>query len=630
MAHGPPTASPNRVSLREALRGAFEHTPRTLALVWRSSPAGTLAIAALTLVSAVLPLGVAYAGKRIVDAVVAHDVHAAGRWVGTELALVAALAAAAQGLALVRQVAGARLGLDVNVAILEKAVRLELTDFEDADFYDRLTRARREASMRPLSVVSRGFTLVQSLITLFGYAALLFRFSGWVVGGLLLASVPATVAELRFSGQLFRLRNWRSPDSRKLLYLEYVLASDEHAKEVKLFGLGPVLLDRYKTLGESFYREDRVLSVKRARWAYALSLIATGTFYGCYLAMAFAAVRGHLSLGDLTLDMIAFRQGQQSFQSLLGSFSGIVEDNLYMSNLFAYLSSGAGAPLLASETVHSPAEPIVGAATNGVTHAGVESAAIVGEERGIHFVDAGFRYPGREEWALRHVTLFIHPGQSLALVGPNGAGKTTFIKLLTRLYVASEGRVLLDGRDVLDWDEKALHQRIAVVFQDFAQYQFTAGENVGVGAVDHWTEEPQILRAVRSGGADEVVAGLKQGLSTPLGRWFRDGVELSTGQWQKIALARAFMREGADILVLDEPTASLDAESEHAVFDRFRELTRGKTSIIISHRFPTVRMADRILVLEGGHVIEDGTHAELLVKNGRYARFFELQAKAYE
>jgi ATP-binding cassette subfamily B protein len=630
--HGPPPASSNRVSLREGLRGAFEHTPRTLALVWRSSPAGTVALALLTLVGAVLPLGVAYAGKRIVDAVVAHDSPQAARWVGAELGLVAALAAASQGLTLLRQIVGARLGLDVNVAILEKAVALELTDFEDADFYDRLTRARREASMRPLSIVMRGFTLLQSLISLVGYAVLLLRFSGWAVGGLLLASVPATVAELRFSGQLFRLRNWRSPDSRRLLYLEYVLASDEHAKEVKLFGLGPVLLDRYKKLGESFYREDRALSVKRARWAYALSLIATGTFYGCYLAMALAAVRGKLSLGDLTLDMVAFRQGQQAFQSVLGSFSGIVEDNLYMSNLFAYLSSGEGRSAVSRAAVAPPASAASPASTNGAAHAGSGDVLVraAGNERGIRFEDAGFRYPGRDPWALRHVSVFIPPGQSLALVGPNGAGKTTFIKLLTRLYVPTEGRVLLDGRDVREWDEGTLHRRIAVVFQDFAQYQMTAGENVGVGSIDHWTEEPRIERAVRSGGASEVVAGLKQGLSTPLGRWFRDGVELSTGQWQKIALARAFMREGADILVLDEPTAALDAESEHAVFQRFRELTHGKTSIIISHRFPTVRMADRILVLEGGRVIEDGTHAELLAKDGRYARFFELQAKAYE
>src|SRR5262252_91618 len=355
--HGFPPAAGPRLSARDAVRSAFEHTPRTLALVWRSSRAGTVGLAALTLASAILPIGVAYAGKHIVDAVVARDAQTAARWVGAELALVGALAAAAQGLSLLRQIVGGRLGLDVNLAILQKAVALELAEFEDADFYDRLTRARREASMRPLSVVMRGFTLVQTLIMLIGYSALLFRFSGWVVGGLLLASVPATVAELKFSSQLFRLRNWRSPDSRKLLYLEHVLATDEHAKEVKLFGLGPVLLDRYRNLGESFFREDSDLSVRRARWGYALSLVATLTFYGCYLAMVLAAVRGRLSLGDLTLDMVAFRQGQQAFQGLLGSFSGIVEDNLYMSNLFGYLQSSAEA---------APTNGV--SSTNGVAH----------------------------------------------------------------------------------------------------------------------------------------------------------------------------------------------------------------------------------------------------------------------
>jgi ATP-binding cassette subfamily B protein len=463
----------------------------------------------------------------------------------------------------------------------------------------------------------RGFTLVQTLILLLGYSALLLRFSGWAVAALLFASVPATVAELKFSSQLFRLRNWRSPDSRKLLYLEHVLATDEHAKEVKLFGLGPVLLDRYQSLGESFFREDSALSLRRARWAYALSLVATLTFYGCYLAMVLAAVRGRLSLGDLTLVMVAFRQGQQAFQGLLGAFSGIVEDNLYMSNLFEYLHSGAGASAEAAT-----------ASTNGVQQPAPPAISVT--ERGIRLENAGFSYSGQESFALRHVSVFIPAGQSLALVGPNGAGKTTFIKLLTGLYAPTEGRVLLDGRDVRDWDEETRFRRIAVIFQDFAQYQLTAGENVGLGSIDHWLDEERIRRAAQKGGADEVIDSLKQGLATPLGRWFRDGVELSGGQWQKIALARAFMREGADILILDEPTAALDAEAEHAVFERFRELTRGKTSILISHRFSTVRMADRILVLEQGLVTEDGTHAELLRQKGRYAHLFDLQARAYE
>ncbi|HMK73339.1 MAG TPA: ABC transporter ATP-binding protein, partial [Myxococcaceae bacterium] len=492
--------------------------------------------------------------------------------------------------------------------ILEKALTLELRHFEDPDFYDRLTRARREASLRPISVVTESFQLVQNALTLLGYAGLLVSFSPWAVVGLLLAALPATVAEMRFSQQAFRLRNWRSPDSRRLLYLEYVLANDDHAKEVKLFGLGPMLLDRYRSLGETFYREDRQLAVRRAGWSYALSLVATLAFYGCYAVVAIAAATGTLSLGLMTLYVVAFRQGQQAFQSILTALGGMYEDNLYMSNLFEYLAIPTGRPAPA------PALP----------------AAAPGVEQGIRFEDVGFRYPDSEAWALRHVSLLIPRGQSLALVGQNGAGKTTFIKLLTRLYTPTEGRILLDGIDLAAWDEAALRGRLGVIFQDFNQYQLRFRENVGVGSVEHLEDVLRVERAVEQGGAGEVLSSLGAGLETPLGRWFKDGVELSGGQWQKVALARAFMREEADILVLDEPTASLDAEAEHAIFQRFRELARGRTTILISHRFSTVRMADRIVVIEHGQLVEQGTHAELMALGGRYAHLFTLQAKGYQ
>jgi ATP-binding cassette subfamily B protein len=551
-------------------------------------------------------LAVAYVGKRIVDAVVAHSASETLRWVTIELGCVAAISLASQGLTLVRQIVGARLGLDINVLILKTAINLELHHFEDSEFYDRLTRARREASQRPLSIVTRSFQILQNTLSLIGFAALLLHFSGWAVLALLLSAIPATVSELRFSNKAFRLRNWRSAESRKLLYLEYVLANNEHAKEVKLLSLGPLLLDRYRDLGETFYREDRELNIRRGRWAYLLSLCATATFYACYAAVALAAVRGQLTLGDMTLDMMAFRQGQQSFQALLSALSGMYEDNLYMSNLFAYLEVGA------AKVVPLPVEP----------------KPQVTNEKGIRFRDVGFRYPGRDEWALRHLSVFIPEGQSLALVGQNGAGKTTFIKLLTRLYDPVEGEILLDGQLLSQWER--LHQRISIVFQDFARYQLTARENVGFGQVQQLQNDTQITRAIERGGADAVVGALKEGIDTQIGRWFKDGVELSGGQWQKLALARAFMRESADILVLDEPTAALDAEAEHAVFQRFRELTQGKTSILISHRFPTVRMADRILFIDHGQVVEEGTHESLVVRNGRYAHLFALQAQGYE
>ncbi|HEY2515530.1 MAG TPA: ABC transporter ATP-binding protein, partial [Polyangiaceae bacterium] len=437
-----------------SLRESLAHTRRTLGLVWASSRAQTIALGALTLVAALVPLGVAYAGKRIVDGVVAHSRDQTARWVLLELALVATMAAVQRGLGLVRQLLGARLGIDINVTILEKALGLELRFFEDPDFYDKLTRARREASSRPVALVTESFGLVQNAITLLGYSALLLRFSGWAVAGLLLATVPATVAEMRYSKIAFRVRNWRSPESRRLLYLEYVLANDEHAKEVKLFGIGPLLMARYRTLAEDFYAEDRKLAVKRAWITHFLSMLATVAFYGAYVAMALLAAAGKLTLGNMTLYIMAFRQGQSSFQSILSSIGSMYEHNLYMSNLFEYL-----------ELAH------------GKDGAGAGSA--LGGDAEIRFEGVAFRYPDKKEWALRGIDLTIARGESLALVGENGAGKTTLIKLLTGLYAPTEGRVLVGGVDVRAWDTEALRKRVGVVFQDFNQYQLKVRENVG-------------------------------------------------------------------------------------------------------------------------------------------------------
>ncbi len=583
----------------------FAHTPRTLGLVFRASPALFFVLAVTTLFSAVLPIGVAWVGKRIIDAAVAHDARTTVRNVGFELAIVAALALASQARDLASQILGARLSLDVNLDILQKATELELVHFEDAKFYDLLTKARREASTRPISVVRRVFLIVQSVVTLAGYVALLVGYSGWVVLGLVLATIPATVAEVRFGTKAFRMRNWRSPEARKLMYLEYVLSNDEHAKEVKLFGLGPLFLQRYRTLGESFYSEDSRLNARRAIWGWALSLLSTLAFYGAYAKMAYAAAAGAMSLGAMTLYMVSFRQGQQSFQSMLSALTGVYEDNLYMDNLFSFLAIPSGAPRVAAS-----AEPTT--------------------EKGIRFDDVSFRYPGRDEWTLRHLDLFIPEGRSIAIVGKNGAGKTTLIKLLTRLYEPTEGRILLDGKPLAEWDREALFRRIGVIFQNYNRYQLTAKENVGLGSVDDMNDEELVEGAVELGGATDVVKELKEGLGTQLGRWFNNGVDLSGGQWQRLALARAFMRRGADVLVLDEPTAALDAEAEHAVFERFARLTKGRTSILISHRFPTVRMADRIVVVENGSVVEQGTHDELVAAEGRYAHLFALQAQGYQ
>jgi ATP-binding cassette subfamily B protein len=364
-------------------------------------------------------------------------------------------------------------------------------------------------------------------------------------------------------------------------------------------------MKRYRGLAEQFFAEDRQLAFRRAAWGYGLSLLSTGMFYACYALIVLSTVAGRMSLGDMTLYLMAFRQGQQSFQSILTAGGSMYEDTLYMSNLFEFLAL----PTSRTKPGTPPRAP---------------------SEEGIRFENVRFRYPGAATDALASLNLFIPKGQSLALVGENGAGKTTFIKLLAGLYQPTEGRVWLDGRDVADWDEVALRKRIGVIFQDFNQYQLPLRENIGFGSVEHLADDGRVERAIERGGARELVAQLNGGVRAQLGKWFKDGVELSGGQWQKVALSRAFMREEADILILDEPTAALDAEAEHAVFQRFRELAEGRTTLLISHRFPTVRMADRILVLEDGQVIEQGTHAELLAHNGRYARLFTLQAEGYK
>jgi ATP-binding cassette subfamily B protein len=601
----PTSSAPPPARLGVRVRESARHSLRAFGLVWRSSPRGVVALALLTIVAAALPPFLAYVGKLIIDAVIAADSARALRLVALELAAVAAMAGCERVLALVRQMVGLRLGIDINVRILEKAERLALRHFEDAEFYDKLTRARREASTRPLSLINSNFQVVRHGLTLAGYVALLLGFSGFMAVAVLIATVPAFIAEARFSGAAFRLRNWRSPESRRLTYLEYVLANDEHAKEVKLFGLGPLLLGRYKRLAETFFTDDRKLALRRTVWGYGLSLLSTGVFYGCYALIVLATVRGRLSLGEMTMYLVAFRQGQQSFQSVLSALGSMYEDTLYMSNLFDYFAIETDVP-----KVTGP----LGA---------------VRAERGIRFEGVGFKYPGSDTWALRGVDVFVPKGQSLALVGQNGAGKTTFIKLLAGLYEPTEGRVLLDGRDLRAWDEAKLRARIGVIFQDFNEYQLALRENVGFGSVEHLADDLRVERAVEQGGAKELVQGLAAGLETQLGRWFREGVELSGGQWQKVALARAFMREDADVLILDEPTAALDAEAEHAVFQRFKALAAGRTTILISHRFPTVRMADRILVLEHGAVTEDGSHAELLAAGRRYAHLFGLQAAGY-
>jgi ATP-binding cassette subfamily B protein len=577
-------------------------------------------MAALRLVRGLVPIAALWVGKLIIDGVVAA--RAAGSdWrpvlnlVLLEIAIVVTGELLSRASRLIDGLLSDLFSNRVSVRLMEHAATLDLAQFEDPTFYDHLERARRSTSGR-IGLIAQLLGMGESLITLVTLSVALLAFNPWLMLLLFIAILPSFLGEVRFSALQYSLMfRWTQP-RRQLDYLRYVGASDDTAKEVQLFGLAPWLTERYRRLSQSWYAENRGLAIRKALVSSGLSLISTAGYYSAYVIIIARTVTGAISLGSLTFLAASFARGRDLIQGLLATLSGIYDESLYLRDLFLFFEMQ---PTIASKSgAQVVARPI---------------------REGFVFENVGFRYPGSERWALRHASFTLRPGERLALVGENGAGKTTLTKLLARLYDPTEGRILLDGIDLRDYDLASLRQAIGVIFQDYVRYDFRFDENIGVGEIRDTAQyldakatngdAPAPMRAASEKSlASSVLERLPARWRQMLGRRFDDGVELSGGEWQKVALARAYMRD-AQVFILDEPTASLDARAEYDVFLRFSELMAGRTAVLISHRFSTVRMADRILVLKNGEIIEEGTHDELVSRPGLYSELFTMQAEGY-
>jgi ATP-binding cassette subfamily B protein len=607
-------------SLRERF-DALRNLPPFQRLIWATSPALTISTLGLRLVRALVPIATLYIGKLIIDEAV--RLVAAGMafealgdaWHSGQLDTLMWLLLIELGLAIGSDLLGRLTSYGdsllselftnaISVRLMEHAATLDLEDFEDPDLQDKLDRARRQ-TMGRMNLMSQLFGQVQDTITVISFAIGLLVYAPWLMVLLAVALIPAFVGEAHFNALGYSLNFAWTPERRQLEYVRQMGASVETAKEVKIFNLHRYLIARYRTLADGFYRANRALARRRALWGSALSALGTLGYYVAYAYIAWRTVRGDFTIGDLTFLAGSFRRLRQLLEGLLVGFSQVAGQALYLDDLFSFFA-------IEPEIV-SPADPL---------------PVPCPIQRGFVFENVGFRYPDAAKWALRGLNFELHAGEVLALVGENGAGKTTLVKLLARLYDPDEGRILLDGRDLRDYDLDQLRANIGVIFQDFVRYHLTVGENIGVGQIDAMDDDARIQEAARRAMAEPLIAGLPGGYEQLIGRRFKTGVDLSGGQWQKIAIARAYMRD-AQVMILDEPTAALDARSEFEVFQRFKELSSDKTAVLISHRFSSVRMADRILVLEHGQLEASGTHDELLAQGGRYAELFELQAAGY-
>jgi ATP-binding cassette subfamily B protein len=610
-----PTAAASKnnptLSLKERL-AALKNIPVFFKLVRQASPAMTFVSIVLRVLRAGMPLLLLYIGKLIIDEIVQLSIAKNGsdhfhlwKLVAFEFTLAICSDALGRAINLTDSLLGDRFANISSVKIMEHAATLDLDQFEDAVFYDKLERARQQTVGRTI-LLSQVMSQVQDLITVLFLAAGLLVFNPWLILLLLIAILPAVWGESYFNDKTYAMTRQQTPQRRELDYLRFLGASDETAKEIKLFNLSGFVINRFKTLAEKFYEDNRQIIIQRSLWGTFFALLGSASYYGAYIYIIANSITGVITIGALTFLAGSFRQLRGLLESILTRLTAISQGAIYLNDFFEFFEIKP--KIHNAQQARRFPDPV---------------------QTGFTFENVGFRYPNSERWANRHLNFTLRPGEKLALVGENGSGKTTLVKLLCRLYDPSEGRILLDGYDLKEYDLNELRINTGIIFQDFLRYQMTFSKNIAAGKIDEKENRELISKAAHQSLADELARKLPKGYEQILGKRFAEGVELSGGEWQKVAIARAYMRD-AQLLILDEPTSALDARAEYEVFQRFTELTTGKMAVLISHRFSTVRMADRILVLDRGELIEIGSHAELLAKEGRYSELFHLQAMGYQ
>jgi ATP-binding cassette subfamily B protein len=598
-----------KITLKERFK-ALRNLPAFFKLIWQTSRWMTVVNAILRIIRSAMPLGLLYVGKLIIDQVVtlshsqAKDMTYLWQLVGLEFALAILTDALSRAITLMDSLLGDIFSNHTSVKIMQHAATLDLDQFEDSVFYDKLERARQQTVGRTI-LFSQVMSQVQDLITMCFLAVGLMTFNPWLIVLLLIAIIPAFLGESYFNDKSYMLTRGQTPERRELDYIRYLGASDETAKEVKIFDLSGFIIERFRQLSNKFYNASKYLAIQRSLWGTFFAMLGSLGYYAAYLIIIIRTVKGSVTIGELAFLAGSFRQLRALLESILTRFTAVSQGAIYLKDFFEFF-----------EIV-----PKIKLAENAIPFPKTI-------QKGFTFEDVGFRYVNSDRWANRHLNFTLYPGEKLALVGENGAGKTTLVKLLARLYDPTEGRILLDGIDLKQYDLTDLRLNVGIIFQDYLRYQMTFAQNIAVGKISEQDNRPLIENSAKQSLADVLAAKLPAAYDQQLGKRFADGVELSGGEWQKIALARAYMRD-AQLLILDEPTSALDARAEYGVFERFAELTKGRSAVLISHRFSTVRMADRILVLDKGQLIEIGSHEELLLKGGRYAELFDLQAAGY-